>query len=241
MGLQVGSGRSKRRPTAVAALVALVAMLTCAGSLVVASSAADVTPPAAHRPPMAAEAPETLPPSSRPATAVDAATGTAAPATATPGTEAPGPEPGPMDPPAARLSLPVPTPPTVLRPFQAPSHAYGPGHRGVDLVVPESLEIRSAAAGVVVFAGDVAGRGVVSVEHVGGLRTTYEPVLASVAPGTGVAAGQVLGVLQTGHPGCAPAACLHWGARLPGRHYLDPLSLLAGWEVRLLPWVDPRP
>jgi hypothetical protein len=34
--------------------------------------------------------------------------------------------------------------------------------------------------------------------------------------------------------GCPVAACLHWGLRR-GEVYLDPLSLLAPPEVRLLP------
>ena len=42
----------------------------------------------------------------------------------------------------------------------------------------------------------VAGRGVVSVDHPGGLRTTYEPVAATVARGDPVGAGAVLGRLE---------------------------------------------
>ena len=135
--------------------------------------------------------------------------------------------------------LPVPPPPIVLTAFVPPANRYGAGHRGVDLAVPAGSEIRSAGTGIVIFAADLAGRGVVSVEHAGGLRTTYEPVTASVAAGAAVSAGDVVGVLQAGHPGCSPADCLHWGARLPDRVYLDPMSLLTGWEVRLLPWADP--
>jgi len=135
--------------------------------------------------------------------------------------------------------LPVPPPPIVLTAFVPPANRYGAGHRGVDLAAPAGSEIRSAGTGIVIFAADLAGRGVVSVEHAGGLRTTYEPVTASVAAGAAVSAGDVVGVLQAGHPGCSPADCLHWGARLPDRVYLDPMSLLTGWEVRLLPWADP--
>jgi len=140
---------------------------------------------------------------------------------------------------ATGFVLPVPPPPIVLTAFAPPANRYGAGHRGVDLAVPAGSEIRSAGTGTVVYAADLAGRGVVSVEHAGGLRTTYEPVTASVTAGAAVSAGQVIGVLQAGHPGCAPADCLHWGARLPDRVYLDPMSLLTGWEVRLLPWADP--
>lgn len=137
---------------------------------------------------------------------------------------------------AGAFLLPVDSPPMVLTPFRAPSNRYGVGHRGVDLAAQQGTPVRAAAAGTVVFAGVVAGRGVVSVLHVGDLRTTYEPVTAVVGAADQVSAGQVLGVLAAGHQSCAPAICLHWGARLPDGSYLDPMSLLGAWRVRLLPW-----
>ena len=132
--------------------------------------------------------------------------------------------------------LPVPPPPLVLTAFAPPANKYGAGHRGVDLAVPPGAPIVAAGAGVVVFAGPLAGRGVVSIEHAGGLRTTYEPVTATVAAGSSVGVGQPIGTLEPGHAGCAPASCLHWGARLPDRVYLDPMTLLGPWRVRLWPW-----
>jgi murein DD-endopeptidase MepM/ murein hydrolase activator NlpD len=137
---------------------------------------------------------------------------------------------------ATGFVLPVPPPPLLLTPFAPPANRFGAGHRGVDLAVPEGSPVVAAGSGVVVFAGPLAGRGVVSIEHDGGLRTTYEPVTTAVTTGARVAAGDVIGVLEAGHPGCAPATCLHWGARLPDRIYLDPMSLLVPWRVRLLPW-----
>ena len=138
--------------------------------------------------------------------------------------------------PTADFVLPVAPPPIVLTPFAPPANRYGAGHRGVDLAAAAGSTVVSAGTGVVVFAGQLAGRGVVSVEHTGGLRTTYEPVTAGVTAGAPVARGQPIGVLEAGHEGCAPADCLHWGARLPDRVYLDPLALLKPWEVRLWPW-----
>jgi murein DD-endopeptidase MepM/ murein hydrolase activator NlpD len=132
--------------------------------------------------------------------------------------------------------LPVPAPPLVLTPFAPPANPYGAGHRGVDLAAQPGSPVVAAGPGAVVFAGNLAGRGVVSIEHTGGLRTTYEPVTASVSAGSMVDAGRLIGVLEPGHAGCAPADCLHWGARLPDRVYLDPMSLLGPWRVRLLPW-----
>jgi murein DD-endopeptidase MepM/ murein hydrolase activator NlpD len=94
--------------------------------------------------------------------------------------------------------------------------------------------VLAAGAGVVLFAGMVAGRPVISVAHANGLRTTYEPVGPSVAAGEAVARGSPLGVLATGHAGCPAAACLHWGLRR-GEVYLDPMLLLRPPRVRLLP------
>ena len=74
----------------------------------------------------------------------------------------------------------------------------------------------------------------VSVDHPGALRTTYEPVTASVHAGEVVALGSSLGVLEAGHPNCPVAACLHWGLRR-GTVYLDPLLLLKPLRVRLKP------
>ena len=125
------------------------------------------------------------------------------------------------------------TPPVVLRPFDPPAQPWLAGHRGVDLDSPPATIVRSAGVGTVLFAGRVAGRGVVSVSHAGGLRTTYEPVTATVVVGDVVATGDPLGRLEPGHPG------LHWGLRR-GSLYLDPLALLGQGRVRLLP-LEPRP
>src|SRR2546421_3413606 len=61
----------------------------------------------------------------------------------------------------------------VVRPFQAPAFAYGPGHRGVDLAAAPGTPVRAAGDGVVSFAGSVAGSLHVVVAHDGDLRTTY--------------------------------------------------------------------
>lgn len=126
-------------------------------------------------------------------------------------------------------------------PFRAPAHRYGPGHRGVDLGAGLDSPVLAARAGTVVFAGPVAGSGVVSVQHDDGLRTTYGPVHPLVAAGRTVATGQVIALLDAGHPGCPTAACLHWGVRRGPVEYLDPLVLLRPPHVRLLPLPPPGP
>jgi hypothetical protein len=123
-------------------------------------------------------------------------------------------------------------PPSVLRAFAPPDRPWLAGHRGVDLEADAGTTVRSAGAGVVSHAGRLAGRGVVAVVH-GDLRTTYEPVTAAVSVGMQVAPGEAIGRLESGGH-CAPTACLHWGL-LRGDTYVDPLSLLSGGPVRLLP------
>jgi murein DD-endopeptidase MepM/ murein hydrolase activator NlpD len=132
--------------------------------------------------------------------------------------------------------LPLTGPASVVTPFRPPAQRWGRGHRGVDLAAAAGTQIRVSGAGVVVFAGKLAGRNVVSVRHSESLRTTYEPVRPLVRVGEQVSVGQPIGVLETGHETCWPGTCLHWGARIGADHYLDPMSLLTGWRVRLRPW-----
>jgi murein DD-endopeptidase MepM/ murein hydrolase activator NlpD len=141
----------------------------------------------------------------------------------------------PVVPDVALWGWPLDGDPVVSRPFEQPPTPYAAGHRGADLVGSPGRPVLAAGAGVVVFAGMVAGRPVVSVDHADGLRTTYEPVQPVVAAGQPVARGSPLGVLVTGHAGCPAEACLHWGLRR-GDVYLDPLVLLRPPRVRLLPW-----
>ncbi|WP_206619555.1 M23 family metallopeptidase [Streptomyces hoynatensis] len=118
--------------------------------------------------------------------------------------------------------------PTVARLFRPPPEPWAAGHRGVDLRTAPGAPVRAAGAGVVTFAGRVAGRGVVTLElDAGGsppLRLTHEPVRPAVAAGDRVRAGEVLGELAEGPYHCAEP-CLHWGL-LRGETYLDPLGLL---------------
>lgn len=154
----------------------------------------------------------------------------------------PGPLPGAGVPaPGAGYAWPLLPAPAVRTPFRAPEHRFGPGHRGVDLAGAPGRPVLAARAGTVVFAGPVAGRGVVSIQHDDGLRTTYEPVTPLVGAGAVLGAGWVIGTLQPGHRGCPDPACLHWGARRDRLDHVDPLVLLYPPRVRLLPVPLPWP
>ena len=128
-----------------------------------------------------------------------------------------------------------PAPPPVVHGFVRPPGPYAAGHRGVDLAARVGQPVLAAASGVVAFAGTVAGRPVVAVEHPGGLRTTYEPVEPALPVGATVRHGDRIGVLGAAAGHCLPGSCLHWGLRR-GSNYLDPLARVDADEVRLLPF-----
>lgn len=137
--------------------------------------------------------------------------------------------------PAQDGAWPLAPEPEVVDTFAPPEERWGSGHRGVDLAGRVGQVVRSTLPGVVTYAGRVAGRGVVVVAH-GPVRTTYEPVTATVGVGEEVERAGTLGTLELFGSHCLPLACLHWGAR-EGERYLDPLQLVGGGPrpVRLLP------
>jgi len=140
--------------------------------------------------------------------------------------------------PAPGFAWPLAGTPELGRAFAPPASAWGAGHRGVDLLADAGAPVLAAGSGTVTYAGLLAGRGVVTVTHAGGLRTTYEPVDAVVDVGDRVVQGDLLGLLGAGHGSCPPGrACLHWGL-LRGSTYLDPLLLVDPGSPRLLPTTD---
>lgn len=128
-------------------------------------------------------------------------------------------------------SWPVAGPHTISRDYSAPTSAYSPGHRGIDIVATPGSEILSPADGVVHFAGWVVDRPVLSIDH-DGLLSTFEPVEALVEKGEKVSRGQIIGLLSTG----THCTCLHMGAR-HGEDYLSPVAMLSIVPAAvLLPW-----
>lgn len=115
--------------------------------------------------------------------------------------------------------------PAVLRAFEAPAQRWSPGHRGVDLAALPGAVVLAPAAGTVSFTGVVVDRGVLTLAHPGGLRSSFEPVTALVAAGAVVSAGQPVATVEPTARHCASTSCLHWGVRR-GDVYLDPLRLL---------------
>lgn len=123
-----------------------------------------------------------------------------------------------------RWVWPTGAPVEVVRGFDPPAQRWLPGHRGIDLAIPPGSTLLAPAAGVVAFAGEVAGTPVLSIDHPGGIRSTFQPVSALVEVGEAVQAGQPVAILQPGHAGDT----LHLGARIGRDTYLNPLRLLLG-------------
>ena len=116
----------------------------------------------------------------------------------------------------------------VVDAFRLPAGPYGPGNRGLEYDTEPGRPVRSIGSGRVAFAGAVAGRLVVSVDHPDGLRSSLVG-LASIdaAVGQRVEIGTVVG--RSGDR-------LHLGVRR-GRVYLNPEGLFAGHRrARLVPW-----
>jgi len=126
--------------------------------------------------------------------------------------------------PADRWDWPLRPEPAVLAPADLPTAPWQPGHRGVDLAAAEGQQVLAPADGVVSFAGTVVDRGVVTVTHPGGLRSSFEPVRSLLPVGTAVRRGEPVAARE-GTGGHCGAGCLHWGVRR-GDVYLDPLTLL---------------
>ena len=115
------------------------------------------------------------------------------------------------------------SPGRVARGFDPPLKRWLSGHRGVDLTAAVGDPVLSPAPGRVMFSGTVVDRGVITIDHGGGLLSSFESVAEGLEVGERVAEGTVLGIVEA--PGHCAEGCLHWGVRRNGE-YVDPLRYL---------------
>src|SRR5437764_3630520 len=102
----------------------------------------------------------------------------------------------------------------IVRGYEQPSNPYASGHRGIDIGAPVGTPVKAAAAGVVHFAGKVAGSLFVSIDHDGGLQTTYSWVSeVDTHKGATVAKGDVIALSGDGHPRSTEPTHLHFGVK----------------------------
>jgi murein DD-endopeptidase MepM/ murein hydrolase activator NlpD len=118
----------------------------------------------------------------------------------------------------------------VIRAFEPPGTPFGSGHRGIDIAVPVGTVVTAPEMGVVSFAGRVGGELFVTLDHGGGLTSTYSWLSAAlVRRGDAIARGESIARTGQGHPG-SDVPHLHLGVRLADQ-YLDPLLFLAPQSV----------
>ena len=111
----------------------------------------------------------------------------------------------------------------VRDPFRLPAGQYGPGNRGLEYATVSGDAVRAIGAGRVVFAGPVAGRLVLSVDHPDGRRSSLVGLASlHVAVGDLLARGTMVGAAAPG---------LHLGLR-EGDRYVDPARFLSGYVRR---------
>lgn len=128
----------------------------------------------------------------------------------------------------------------VIRGYDPPEDPYGSGHRGIDIAVASGTPVRAAEAGTVTFAGTVGGQLFVTVNHGGGLASTYSWVSQLlVRKNDLVAQGQTIALSGVGHPGSS-VTHLHLGAKLGG-DYVDPMAYLAPLPVTGMIRLAPLP
>ncbi len=113
---------------------------------------------------------------------------------------------------------------SIVRGFVAPLTEYGAGHRGIDIAAPAGATVTAPDDGIVFFAAVVVDRPVLSIQHAGGLVSSYEPVESTLTAGDVVHRGDPVGTLLAGH---CDQPCLHFGVRLHG-DYVSPLNYLGG-------------
>jgi murein DD-endopeptidase MepM/ murein hydrolase activator NlpD len=127
----------------------------------------------------------------------------------------------------------------VVRGFDPPASPFGSGHRGIDIAAAEGTIAIAPASAVVAFAGPIGGNLFLTLDHGGGVTSTFSWVSQLlVRRGDTVQPGQPVALTGWAHPGSA-LATLHFGVRLDGE-YQDPLAYLGPIDltglIRLAPW-----
>ena len=133
-----------------------------------------------------------------------------------------------------RLVFRPPVDAPAVDPFRPPEDPYGPGNRGVEYDTEPGDVVRAAAAGTVVFSGAVAGSLYVTLDHGGGVVSTYSYLQRiSVRAGADAAGGQVIAIA---------GERLHFSVRVAGS-YVDPARFVGvrRVRVRLVPLGSWRP
>lgn len=128
------------------------------------------------------------------------------------------------------------TPLHIVKKFLIPEHFTASKHRGIDIAVSSVDAIYAPADGIISFHGPVAGRTVMTIDHLNGLLSTFDPIASVLRTGDLVRAGDVLGTVETANaiPHCQDGPlCIHFGVRFNGK-YVHPLHLIQGFKPSVL-------
>ena len=110
----------------------------------------------------------------------------------------------------------------VLAPFYLPDGQYGAGNRGIEYDTSPGDVVRAGASGTVSFAGPVAGSLYVTVDHGGGVLSSYSYLSRiSVREGDLVSQAHVVGLA---------GEVMQFGVRIDGL-YVDPALFTARRRV----------
>ena len=121
----------------------------------------------------------------------------------------------------------------VIRGFDPPSSPYGSGHRGIDIATAAGSVAVAPSDGRVSFSGPVGGRLFLTIDHGGGLESTFSWVSALlVRRGDVVVQGQPVARTGGGHTGDL-IPNLHLGMKLNDA-YVDPLDYLGPIDISTL-------
>ena len=126
----------------------------------------------------------------------------------------------------------------VINPFDPPDTPFGAGHRGIDIATEIGTVVVAPEAATVSFAGKVGGQLFVTLDHGGGLESTYSWVSSTLVRKRDVVAqGQAIALTGAGHPGSS-VPHLHLGVKL-NDVYQDPLDYLG--EISLSSFIRLAP
>lgn len=132
----------------------------------------------------------------------------------------------------------------IVRGFERPTGPYGEGgHQGIDIAAEPGSPVRAAGDGTVAWTGELPRGRFISIEHPGGVRTTYLDMAGiGVARGRRVRSGEVIGSVCGSRDTSSAVPHIHFDTFLDGEP-VDPRLMLGeldmGSFVRLCP-VDER-
>jgi hypothetical protein len=128
----------------------------------------------------------------------------------------------------------------IIRGFEKPNGLYGEGgHQGVDIAARRNSTVRASGDGTVAWVGELPRGRFVSIDHAGGVRTTYLDLeTIEVSAGQSVRLGQRIGTVHGLRDDSSAESHLHFSAYVHGTP-VDPRLLTGGMEadsyIRLCP------